>query len=75
MRVGDPAAQVRDVNASLDLRFLLLGLATGAAATAGAIRALTFLLPSRAVPSGPHEPAVALPPGATRGLDELGSRR
>ena len=59
------------MNASLDLRFLLLGLATGAAATAGARKALTFLLPSRAVPSGPYEPAVALSSGATRGLDEL----
>jgi len=61
------------VNASLDLRFLLLGLATGAAATAGAMKALTSLLPSWAVPSGPTEPAVALSSGVTRGLDERGS--
>jgi hypothetical protein len=61
------------VNASLDIRFLLLGLATGAVVAAGARRAVTFLLPSWAVPSGP-EPAAALPSGAVGGLHEHRSR-
>ena len=65
------------MNASLDIRYLLLGLATGAVVAAGARRAVTvslLLLPSWAAPSGTCEPAAALTSGAAGGLHEHGSR-